>query len=70
MSDPVQIELIRAIPNCVGTIGAVAAAWFSYKASTHSKDAMDTARRTETLTAQSSSRHVDPIMGGDDPARE
>jgi hypothetical protein len=50
MTDAVQIEMIRAIPGFAGAVGAVAAAWFSYRASTHSKQTLDVATRTEHNT--------------------
>lgn len=50
MTDAVQIEMIRAIPACLGSVGAVLAAWFSYRAATHSKEAVDVARKTERNT--------------------
>lgn len=77
MTDAVQIELIRALAVVPASVGSVAAAWFAYKASTHSKDAMDTAKRTERntdglstqlneLTAKSS--HAEGVL--DEKARE
>lgn len=54
MTDAVQIELIRALPlivgSMVGTFGSIAAAWFSYKAATHSREAIDVARKVEKNT--------------------
>jgi hypothetical protein len=47
MTDAVSIALIGALAGIPSTLGGIAAAWFSYKASTHSKEAADTARTTQ-----------------------
>jgi hypothetical protein len=56
MSDAVQIEIIRTVPLILGTIGAFAAALFSYRAATHSKEAIDVAKKTEKNTNGMSER--------------
>jgi len=50
MTDAVQIELIHTIPGIAAAFGAVAAAWFSYKSSDHSKKTLEVATRTEHNT--------------------
>jgi hypothetical protein len=50
MTDAVLIELIHQIPAFAGCIGAVTAAWFSYRGATHSKQTLDVATRTEHNT--------------------
>lgn len=50
MTDAVQIELIRAVPGFAAAVGAVAAAWFSYKSANHSKETLQVATRTEHNT--------------------
>ena len=50
MTDAVQIELIRALAVIPASIGSVAAAWFAYKASVHSKEASATAKTIESNT--------------------
>jgi hypothetical protein len=50
VTDAVQIELIRALAVIPASIGSVAAAWFSYKSSVHSKEASVSAKTIETQT--------------------
>ena len=50
MTDAVQIELIRAVAVIPASIGSVAAAWFAYKASVHSKEASAAAKTIESNT--------------------
>jgi hypothetical protein len=47
MTDAVSIALIGALAGIPSTLGGIAAAWFSYKAATHSKEAADTAKITQ-----------------------
>jgi hypothetical protein len=50
MTDAVQIELIRALAIIPGSIGGIVAAWFSYKAAIHAKEAVDVAKNVEQNT--------------------
>ena len=50
MTDAVQIALIGACAGIPGTIGGIAAAWFSYKAATHSREAVVVAKETQQNT--------------------
>jgi len=50
MSDPVLIEIIRTLSIIPGSIAAVAAAWFSYRASVHSQRAVTVNEETQRQT--------------------
>ena len=50
MTDAVHIALISALSGVPATIGGIAAAWFSYKASTHSQRAVVAAEQTQKST--------------------
>jgi hypothetical protein len=50
MSDAVQIALIGALAGIPSTIGGIAAAYFSYKASQHSREAVNVSRETRANT--------------------
>lgn len=50
MTDAVQIELIRAIPMVLASASGTLAAWFSYRASTHSKEAVEVAKSVQVNT--------------------
>ena len=50
LTDAVQIEMIRAVPGFAAAVGAVLAAWFSYRSASHSKETLQVATRTEHNT--------------------
>jgi hypothetical protein len=54
MTDAVQIELIRGltvgVPGLFGAVGGMVAAYFSYKASQHAKEAMTQVAKVEQNT--------------------
>jgi hypothetical protein len=50
MTDAVEIALIGALAGVPTMVGAIAAAWFSYKASTHSREAISVAKETQRNT--------------------
>jgi hypothetical protein len=71
MTDAVQIELIRAIPMVLASASGTLAAWFSYRAAMHSKQAVDVAKQVQentnglthqlnTLTAKAS--HAEGVL--------